>query len=97
MITYERCKEIFSDKEKFEEIEYNCTKYGYDKVDMKTLAKDGYHYDFGFRKMPNGYNDVAEIFFGKWTPMVAKVVFHTICDEDSLLNLIEVCHNHGTI
>lgn len=97
MITYQRCKEIFSNEEIFEKFKYDRTKYGYNRVNMKHLANDGYHYDFGFRKMPNGFNDVAEIFFGKWTPMRAKVVFATICDEDSLLKLIDICHNYGTI
>lgn len=97
MITYQRCKEIFSDNERFEKIKYDHTKFGYNRVNMRKKAKDGYHYDFGFRKMPNGFNDVAEIFFGKWTTMDAKVVFHGICDENSLLNLIDICHNQGTI
>ena len=97
MITFEKAKEIFSDSEKFEKIDWGNRNIDYNRVNMKRLAKDGFHYEFGFRKMPNGFNDVAEIFLGKWTPMRAKVVFSRICDEDSLLNLIEICHNYGTI
>jgi len=97
MITYQRCKEIFSDSEKFEKMDWGSNDIDYNRVNMKSLAKDGFHYDFGFRKMPNGFNDVAEVFFGKWTPMQSKVVFSQICDEDSLLKLIDICHNQGTI
>ncbi len=95
MITFERCKEIFSDSEKFCEIAKPKSKHDSYRVNMKHLAKDGFHYDFMFRKRPNGYNDVAEVAFGKWTPLDAFVITFDICDEIFLLKLIDSCHNEG--
>ncbi len=95
MISLKRCKEIFSDNTKFEKIRKDRGEYGFYHVNMKRLAKDGFHYDFGFRKRPNGFNDVAEIYFGKWTPLDTFVVAFDICDEKFLLKVIEYCHNNG--
>lgn len=97
MITFQKCFEIFSDSEKFQKIKAREDKLSYYRVTMENLSKDGYHYEFGFRKRPNGYNDVAQVFLSKWTPMRAFVVFGEICSEKSLLNLIDVCHNSGAI
>ena len=96
MITFARCKEIFADKEKFEVTD----KGGgikYTRVTMHHLAKTGEHYSFGYRRMPNGYNDVAEVFMFKWTPMRSYVVAHQICDEEFLLALIKQCHEVGNL
>ena len=94
MITFKRCKEIFANKEVFCDFEKGSgTKYY--RVNMINLSQSGEHYDFGYRRMPNGYNDVAEVFFGKWTPLKSYVVCHNICDEDFLLELIKQCHEVG--
>lgn len=94
MITFARCKEIFADKEKFE-----LTDKGggikYTRVTMHHLAKNGEHYDFGYRLMPKGFNDVAEVFMGKWSTTRSYVVCHNICDEGFLLELIRQCHEFG--
>ena len=94
MITFERCKEIFSDEEKFVVTEKGGG-IDYTRVELKRLANNGEHYDFGYRKMPNGFNDVAEVFFGKWEPMCSYVCCHNICDEQFLLTLIDCCYNEG--
>jgi len=96
MITFARCKEIFADKEKFEETDKGGG-FKYTRVTMRHLSKNGEHYDFGYRRMPDGYNDVAEVFMGKWTPMCSYVVAHRICDEDFLLALINQCHLVGNL
>ncbi len=92
MITFSECKSIFSDTNVFE-----LTDKGggikYTRVDMKVLSPNNEHYSFGYRRMPNGFNDVAEVFFGKWEPMRSYVVCHYICDKDFLLTLIEECKN----
>lgn len=95
MITFQRCKEIFSDKDYFEEIEVGKSEIDFCRVNMRKLSNTGEHYDFGFRRMPNGFNDVAEVFMGKWTPMRSYVVCHNICDEGFLLELIRQCHEFG--
>lgn len=94
MITFARCKEIFADKGKFE-LTNKGGGINYTRVTMRHLAKNGEHYDFGFRLRPNGFNDCAEVFFGKWTPMSSYVVCHNICDEGFLLELIRQCHEFG--
>ncbi len=96
MITFERCKEIFSDREKFEVTDKGGgTKYT--RVTMHLFSKDGEVYEFGYRRMPNGYNDAAEVFMGKWTPMRSYIVAHQICDERFLLALIKQCHEVGNL
>jgi hypothetical protein len=97
MITFARCKEIFADKEYFEEIEVGKSETNFCRVNMRKLSKNGEHYDFGYRRMPNGYNDVAEVFMGKWTPVRSYVVAHQICDEEFLLALIKQCHEVGNL
>ena len=96
MITFARCKEIFADKEIFCDFEKG-TGTKYNRVNMRHLSQSGEHYDFGYRRMPNGYNDVAEVFMGKWTPMRSYVVAHNICDEEFLLALIKQCHEVGNL
>jgi hypothetical protein len=96
MITFARCKEIFADKEIFCDFEKG-TGTKYNRVNMRHLSRNGEHYDFGYRLMPNGVNDVAEVFFGKWTPMRSYVVAHQICDEEFLLALIKQCHEVGNL
>ena len=95
MITFARCKEIFADKKYFKDIEFGESEVDFCRVDMNILSKTGEHYRFGFRRMQHGYNDVAEVYFGKWTPMQSYVVAHQICDEVFLLALIKQCHEVG--
>ena len=97
MITFARCKEIFADKEYFEDIEVGKSEIDFCCVNMRNLSKTGEHYYFGYRRMPNGYNDVAEVFFGKWTPMRSYLVCQHICDERFLLALIKQCHEVGNL
>lgn len=92
MITFARCKEIFADKEIFWEVQHDVQ---FERVDMRKLANDGSCYRFGYRRMPNGYNDVAEVYMGKWTPMQSYLVCQNICDEGFLLALIKQCHEVG--
>ena len=94
MITFQRCKQIFSDKEKFELTDKGGG-INYTRVTMHHLAKNGEHYDFGYRRMPHGFNDVAEVFMGKWSHVRSYVVCHNICDEGFLLELIRQCHEFG--
>lgn len=88
MITFKKATEIFSNTELFEKIQ---EKTSNKRVEMKNLSKSGEHYAFVFRRMPNGFNDVAEVALSKWTTMRAYVVCFNICDEDFLLKLIELC------
>ena len=95
MITFARCKEIFADKKYFEDIELGESEIDFCRVNMRKLSKLGEHYSFGFRRMPHGCNDVAEVFFSKWTPMQSYLVCQNICDEDFLKALIIQCHEVG--
>jgi len=96
MITFSQCKKIFADKKMFCDFEQG-TGTRYNKVNMVHLSQHGEHYNFGYRLMPNGFNDVAEVFFGKWTPTRSYVVCHHICNEEFLLALIKQCHEVGNI
>lgn len=96
MITFARCKEIFADKEKFE-VSDKGGGINFTRVNMRRLSKHGEHYNFGYRRRPNGYNDVAEVFFGKWTPTDTRLVCPNICDESFLLALIDQCHEVGNL
>ena len=95
MITFARCKEIFADNKYFENIEFSESEIKPCRVNMRKLSKTGERYRFGFRRMPNGCNDVAEVFFAKWTPMRSFLVCQNICDEGFLLALIRQCHEVG--
>jgi hypothetical protein len=97
MITFARCKEIFADKEYFEDIEFGESDIDFWRVDMNIPSRTGEHYSFGFRRMPHGYNDVAEVFFGKWEPTRSYLVCQNICDEEFLLALIKQCHEVGNL
>lgn len=94
MITFARCKEIFADKEIFWESQHG---EHFERVDMRKLSQSGENYCFGYRRMPNGFNDVAEVFLSKWTPMRSYVVCRNICDENFLLALIKQCHEVGNL
>lgn len=83
MITYKRCKEIFSDK-----------KFIVRKRDTGLVAElrnvvDGWHYNFFFQLRPHGFNDCAKVDFGRWHPLCAEMLCFDICNEDFLNSLIE--------
>ena len=92
MVTFERAKEIFSN-EKIFKVRKSETSKGTLIAEVICKTKDGYHYDFHFRKMPNGFNDCAEISFGRWNLMIAQMLCFTICSEDFIFSLVDVARN----
>ena len=93
MITFERAKEIFSDRDVFEVRKSDTGDKSYLIAKVRHETKDGFHYEFSFRLRPNGFNDCAQINFSRWTRLDAQVLCFDICQEDFIYKLLDVVRN----